>query len=170
MTHPRDRIRGPQESLLGPRIIAVAVLALGAMVVIVGLQIPRGGGYAAVGPGAFPIVVGAGILLLGLILVLRTTVIPDHDLARRVAAEEAATNWPDVGFVALALVAYALLLKPLGYVVATAVFLPVAARILGGRRPVRDLLAGIAFAFVLYYGFTRFLGVRLPDGVLAPFL
>ncbi len=170
MTAPREEARGPRESFLGPRFVAVAVLALGVLALVEGLKIPLGGGYAAVGPRAFPLGVAAGILLLGLLLLGRATVWPDRELARLTAEEEASTHWATVGFLAVLLVAYALVLKPLGYILATAAFLPVAARILGSRGVVRDVVAGLALAVVVYYGFTRFLGVRLPDGVLEPLL
>ena len=54
----------------------------------------------------------------------------------------------------------------LGYVLATGLFLPATARILGSRSPIRDTVAGFAIAIVIYIGFTQFLGVRLPAGIL----
>ena len=50
--------------------------------------------------------------------------------------------------------------------VATTLFLPAAARILGSRNLVRDVTVGLVLAVVVYFGFTEFLGVRLPAGVL----
>jgi putative tricarboxylic transport membrane protein len=57
-------------------------------------------------------------------------------------------------------------LDGLGYVVATALFLPVTAWILGSRSPIRDLVVGVGLAVAVYIGFTEFLGVRLPAGIL----
>jgi putative tricarboxylic transport membrane protein len=64
-----------------------------------------------------------------------------------------------------ALVAYLLLLEPLGYVVATTAFFPPVARLLGSRSPLRDVVIGLGLALILYILFTQFLGVDLPAGV-----
>ncbi|MGH2402620.1 MAG: tripartite tricarboxylate transporter TctB family protein, partial [Candidatus Limnocylindria bacterium] len=104
--------------------------------------------------------------VLAALFALRTTLFPDADLAERAADEERATHWPTVGLVALALVVYALALGALGYVVATGLFLPVTAWILGSRSPIRDIVVGVGLAVVIFIGFTEFLGVRLPAGIL----
>jgi putative tricarboxylic transport membrane protein len=80
----------------------------------------------------------------------------------------------------MALVGYALALggfalgslevPGLGYIVATGLFLPITARIMGSRSPVRDVLAGFGIGIVIFFGFTEFLGVRLPAGILGPLL
>jgi len=67
--------------------------------------------------------------------------------------------------VVAALLAYALLMGPLGYIVATTLFFVAVARILGSRAPIRDLVAGFAIAVVLFVAFTQFLGVDLPAGL-----
>ncbi|MDQ3937195.1 MAG: tripartite tricarboxylate transporter TctB family protein, partial [Chloroflexota bacterium] len=54
----------------------------------------------------------------------------------------------------------------LGYIIATGLFVPAAARVLGSRQLLRDLIVGFAIATVVYVGFTRYLGVRLPAGPL----
>lgn len=164
--------------LLGPRVAAVALLALGALLIISALGIARGGGYQLVGPATVPLVVAVGLFVLAALFVLRTTVWTDIDLAARAAHEERACHWGTVGLGGIALVAYALALDGftlgpvdvpgLGYVVATGLFLPLTARILGSRSPIRDLLAGFGIGIVVYVGFTQFLGVRLPAGILGP--
>lgn len=166
--------------LLGPRIVAVVLVVLGALLVLSALGIARGGGYSVIGPATIPLTVAVGLLLLGLAFALRTTLLPDRELATLAAGEEAATHWPTVGLVAVALIAYALLLDGvtlgpvrvpgLGYVLATGLFLPATARILGSRSPLRDLAGGLGLAILVYVGFTEFLGVRLPAGILGLFL
>jgi putative tricarboxylic transport membrane protein len=109
-------------------------------------------------------------LVLSVLFLLRTTLFPDTDLAEQAAVEEAATHWPTVGLAALLLVVYVYALRPLGYVVATGLFVAIGASILRWRAQavvlVRDLLIGLALASVIYFSFTRFLGVRLPAGLL----
>jgi putative tricarboxylic transport membrane protein len=163
-------------SLFGPRLVAVALLALAAILILSALGIARGGGYSVIGPATVPLVVAVGLLGLSAIFALRTTLMPDVDLALEAAEQERAAHWPSVGLTALALVAYALALDGvsfgpvdvpgLGYVVATGLFLPLTSRILGSRSPIRDLIVGFGLAIVVYIGFTQFLGVRLPAGIL----
>jgi putative tricarboxylic transport membrane protein len=145
-------------------------LALGLIVLYASFQIRQGGGYSAVGPRAFPLAVAIGLLALSIIFLLRTTIFPDQDLAEQAAAEEAATHWSTVGLLALTLVLYVSALRPLGYVAATALFFTVGAWILRGRfEPatiLRDLMIGLLLALFVYVSFTRFLGVRLPAGLL----
>jgi putative tricarboxylic transport membrane protein len=117
-----------------------------------------------------PAVIGIGLVALGVLLLLRATVRPDLDLARRVTAEAAQTDWITTGLTLAVLVGYALTLGFLGYVLATTLFIPLVARILGSRRPVRDVVVGVVLGIVVYIAFTQFLGVRLPAGLLDPVL
>jgi putative tricarboxylic transport membrane protein len=105
-----------------------------------------------------------------MVFLLRTTVLPDIALAEQAADEATKTHWPAVGWTGLALVLYALALNPLGYVLATSLFFPVVARILDSRKPGRDLIIGVGLSLVIYITFTRFLGVRLPAGLLGGIL
>ena len=172
--------REHRTSWLGPRIVAGVLVGLGIILVVQALGIAQTGGYRVVGPETFALVVAVAIVAIGVLFVVRTTILPDLDLARRAAEEEAATHWPTIGLLAALLVMYAVALDGaqlgpielpgLGYIVATALFLPAAARTLGSRRPVRDLIIAIFVAVVVFFGFTEFLGVRLPSGILGPLL
>lgn len=177
----RDREPGARHpALLGPRVVAAVLLALGALLIVSALGIARGGGYSVIGPATIPLVVAVGLLVLSVLFAVRTTLLPDVDLATLATDEEAVTHWPTVGLTGLTLVAYALALDgfaigpldvpSLGYIVATALFLPVTARVLGSESPIRDVIAGVAIAVGVYIGFTEFLGVRLPAGILGPVL
>lgn len=166
MTSGNPEKPGPGQSFLGPRLVALFILALGVLVLTQAFQIGRGAGYIVVGPRFFPMVVAAGLLGLGVFFLLRTTVYPDLEMAREAAAEEAATHWPTVILLLLALVIYALVLGPLGYTVATALFFPAVSRILGSNKLLRDFVTGLGLSLVIYLMFTRVLGVRLPAGLL----
>lgn len=152
------------------RVAALAVMGIGVVSLVGASQVRTPGGYTAVPANVMPAVVGVGLLVLGSLLLLRATVRPDADHAARVAAEAVATHWRSTLLALAGLVGYALLLGPLGYVVATGTFLPIQARVLGSRSPIRDLAIGIVIALVVYVAFTRFLGVRLPAGILEPFI
>jgi putative tricarboxylic transport membrane protein len=121
---------------------------------------------AGIGPRFFPLIVAVGLTALGALWLLRLRVRPDAVLTAHIAEEAAATHWPTVGLTAAALLVYAFALGSLGYIAATALFFPFVARVLGSRRIVRDALIGLALAVVIYFSFTRLLGVRLPAGLL----
>ncbi|MGH2614818.1 MAG: tripartite tricarboxylate transporter TctB family protein, partial [Thermomicrobiales bacterium] len=76
------------------------------------------------------------------------------------------TDWHCIGLLALALIAYLLLIEPAGFVIASAVLFVWAAYAMGSRRPVRDIIIGILLATALYLLFNRGLGLNLPAGVL----
>ena len=108
---------------------------------------------------------GSSSSILAVLFLARTLVRPDIELAERAAREQRSTDWAPPALVVAALLAYALLMEPLGYVVATTLFFPVVARILGSRAPVRDVIVGLVLGAVLYVAFTQFLGIDLPAGL-----
>jgi len=157
-------------SFAGPRVAALVLIALGLVAMFDATRLRPVQGYAAVGPAVMPFVVGAGLIVIGLVLLVRTTIRSDLELARHVAKEAAQSEWRTPGLTLGALLVYALFLDPLGYVLSTALFLPVEARILGSGSSRRDVLVAVVLALVVYLAFTRFLGVRLPAGPLAGIL
>lgn len=163
---------GPDASrgLLETRLAAGAVILLGVLALVGATQVGSGAGYVAVSPAVMPAVIGIGLISLGSALLVRATIRPDLDLARHVTAEAAATDWRTIGLTLAVLAGYALALGPLGYVLATSLFIPVVARILGSRSPLRDVVVAVLIATVVYVGFTQYLGVRLPAGLLEPIL
>lgn len=157
---------GVARGLLEARLAGLAVIALGLLALYGASKVGSGAGYVAVPPSVMPAVIGVGLIVFGSLLILRATVRPDLDLAEHVAAEAAGTDWRTTLLTIVALVVYAMSLAPLGYVLATGWFIPAVAAILGSRRPGRDILVGIALGLVVYIAFTRYLGVRLPAGLL----
>lgn len=161
--------RDVRRGLRGPRLFALGVLGLGLLALYAAFQIRPGGGYSAVGPRVFPLAVAIGLAALAAVLVLRTTIFPDIELGDQAAAEEAMTHWPTVAWVAAALVIYVFSLRGLGYILATTLFFAAGTWILGSRGRAalaRNLAIGLLLSSVIYVGFTRFLGVRLPAGLL----
>lgn len=170
MTSEDPKPASPSRALLGLRLAAVSVIALGGIILTQVSQIGTGAGYMVVRPNVIPIAVGIGILLLGLLFLLRTTFLPDQDLIAEVAAEEATTDWRTTAFGLAVLVAYAALLHPLGYTIATALFFPIGTRVLRSTHLWRDIIIGLVLGLTIYLVFTRLLGVRLPAGLLAGIL
>ncbi|GAB2928257.1 hypothetical protein GCM10027280_14610 [Micromonospora polyrhachis] len=75
-------------------------------------------------------------------------------------------QWLPPVLLAVVLCGYVLALEPVGFVLASAVFFVVTARILGSRQPVRDAVVGVPLALVVYLAFTHLLAIQLPSGVL----
>jgi putative tricarboxylic transport membrane protein len=154
-----------RRSFTGPRVWGLLLLAAGIAVLAATTAVRSQEGYAATGPRFIPLIVGVVLVALSLVFLLRTTLLPDEDLAERAAQEAAETEWRTPLLVVAGLIAYAYLLEPLGYVLATTVFVPVVARVLGSRSPVRDVVVGLGLGLGVYVAFTEYLGVPLPAGL-----
>lgn len=137
-----------------------AVALLGGSYMWVSLGISEGPGYAAVGPGAFPFTIGAGLVLSGLGVTL-------YDLLGR--TEGAPTEPVDratlLAMIAL-LAAYIVAYETLGFIVATILMYALSARVLGSRRWGVNLLVAVLLSLIVYGVFHYLLQVQLPDGML----
>lgn len=108
------------------------------------------------GPAAFPL---AGALLMGLGAVSFWL---DPTPAAAWPGRDALTR---IGLAILSFLTYALLLAPLGFVVATTLEFAVLAALFGGR-PARSLVTGVVFSMALFALFVYALGLPLPLGFL----
>ncbi|GAA3281697.1 tripartite tricarboxylate transporter TctB family protein [Nesterenkonia halobia] len=160
-THESGR---PARGALGTRIAAVVILAVAAVVLTDAVRIAVDGGFGPSEPGFFPLIVGVGLAVFGTAFLLRTTAVPDLALREQAGEEHATTHWRTLWSVIGGLVAYAVLLEPLGYILATSLFFLAVNLIAGSRRWVRTIIIAVLLATVLYLGFTELLGVRLPVG------
>jgi putative tricarboxylic transport membrane protein len=124
--------------------------------------------YALVGPRVIPYIVGAGLTLVGIWLAVEA--LRGGTAVVSAESEDAdptlPTDWRTVGLLALALLAYLLLLERAGFIIASVVLFVAAALAMGSRRLIRDIAIGVILATVLYLLFSRGLGLRLPAGVL----
>lgn len=155
---------------LAIRIAAIAILALGGVVLFDAIEIAERSGAGPQQSGFFPLLVGAGLLVFGVAFLVRATVWPDRALTEEVADAEAEMHWRTLILVGSALLVYVFVLDFLGYIVATTLFFVATAWLVGSRKVVRDLIIGVVMSVAIYFGFTEFLGVRLPAGVLEPLL
>jgi putative tricarboxylic transport membrane protein len=155
-------------SWAGPRITGLALLAIGIIALVATFAVPGGaeGAWALSGPRLFPLAASIGLILCSLAFLARATIWPDADLGAHAGHEAADTDWVVPGLVAVGLMVYLVLIEPLGYPLATALFFPFCARVLGSRSLVRDLVAGAGLRVGVYLLFTRMLAVALPSGLL----
>ncbi|WP_460494705.1 tripartite tricarboxylate transporter TctB family protein [Dactylosporangium cerinum] len=115
----------------------------------------------------------APIVVTGLWVMVALWYLLDAVRKRATAAGAPATvAWRTPVFLLAALIVYAIVLKytVVGYVLSTAVFVLVSARLLSTRPIraviVRDLVTAVGLSLGIYLVFTRLLGIVLPAGVL----
>lgn len=142
------------KALGGQRLWGALLLGAGIAVLVAATAIRSQDGWSAVGPRFLPLIAGLALIVLSIAFLLRPGEEPAHDVELATPAA-----------VLVALVAYVLLLEPVGYVVATTVFFPLVARVLGSRSPLRDALIGLGLGLAVFVLFTEFLGVDLPAGL-----
>jgi putative tricarboxylic transport membrane protein len=140
---------------------AILALALGFLLISQGVKLPPGK-EGAPGPGFFPVWIGVGLMALSLIPLIRPSggqkvgdLLPRGNEAVRVA------------WVLVALILYAALLKPLGFIIATfSLFLILLQFYRRGRWWVAVALS-LAAVLGSYWLFARFFEMPLPEGLLA---
>jgi putative tricarboxylic transport membrane protein len=151
------------ESKAGPFVVGAVLLAMGVVFLFQTLQIP-GEGFDPQGPRFLPlcmVVAWLALSVLYLVNHLRKIARTGHGEA----AEKFAHMVPATLLVA-ALVIYAVVLDPVGYLIATPLFFVAAARALGSRNLARDITIGVLLSTLVYFTFTQALGVRLPEGII----
>jgi putative tricarboxylic transport membrane protein len=142
------------------RIIAAIVLVVLSGTFLVGVfDIRSPKGLDPAGPRFFPLLVTAAWLLLSLGYLV-------EGLRSPRTAKSSDRSWFEPVAVSALLLLYAFLVVPLGYMIATALLFFVAARVLGSRQLVRDIIVAVVLAVVVYIAFTQFLDISLPEGVL----
>lgn len=164
--------------------VGLLAVVLGAVVIVDAAGIRAPAGVQVIGPRVFPVAVGCLLLALGLGLAIqgvrhRVRHRPHHaapvlaeallpDVVDEIAAD-AAPVAPEVGrslwqrtlLLLAALVAYAVLLRPVGFVLVSTALFAAAITAFGGR-PVRGLLVGAVLSVVVYIAFTQGLELQLP--------
>ncbi|MFI7064806.1 tripartite tricarboxylate transporter TctB family protein [Kribbella sp. NPDC050124] len=142
------------------RLVAIGFLLTAVVVLVSAFRIPEGGGYQAVGPRAFPLLVGFGLGVVAVIGVVQAFTSTDDE------EDHEPIQWRPMLILLVALAGYAAVLVPVGYWQATTVFFVVCARVLGSRRLLRDAVIAVVLAMATYVLFDRVLGISLPPGLV----
>lgn len=149
-------------------VLAAGVVAFGALVIFETRQIRVVPLYAKVGPRVIPYIIGVGLVALG--LWLATEALTGRTAGPSEESEDVdptlPTDWPTVGILAAALVAYLLLIERAGFIVASVLLFFGAAFAMGSRRYPRDAAIAVVLAVAVFYVFTEGLNLRLPEGWL----
>jgi hypothetical protein len=148
-------------------IAALVLIALGIVYGVLTTQLPTRDIEQTTEPSFFPGVVTACLLALSVALLVQGL--------RTRSGEAAVAFGPPIGarryFTALAAFVIYLARRPiLGFVAANVPFFAVLMAIYGERRPFWLAVGSVAVSLVLFFLFRELFQIRLPAGVLAPFL
>jgi putative tricarboxylic transport membrane protein len=149
---------------LGEAVLAAFVLALGVFIAGETAMLRGGPGYAAIGPKLFPWLVAAGLLLVGVALLYEASV---GAVAQPTGFQ---LDLPPALAVTAGLVLQMVLMKPAGFVIASAGLFVAVAYAFGSRRLALNAAVGLMLCVITYTAFTHGLGLVLPAGVLGALL
>jgi putative tricarboxylic transport membrane protein len=148
--------------------VALFLGAVGLVVLISAIMLPESRiARGPVGPAAVPIVVGILLVVVGVFLAV--------DVLRGGRGEPeggedvelgGGTDWRTVGLLAVAFIANALLIEPLGWPLSGAVLFWGSAFALGSRHYVRDAVIALVLGVGSWYLFVLGLNISLPVGIL----
>ncbi len=150
--------------------MALGVAALGVCLAVGSTGISLGTGYDRIGPRLFPYVVAMGLVLLGSWLAVAAI---RGNRAAHVAEENDEPdlrmnwqmNWQALGYLGLALLLNLVLLERAGFVISSSVLFWLVARAFHSRSPWRDAAVAVLLSMLVYFAFTRGLGLILPLGI-----
>ena len=149
--------------------VSVGVLALGAGVLWGSFNLPTGGGYAQVGPGVVPRIVGI-LLMAGGAALLREAFTGGFRGVDEDAEVHLPMDWPAFAWITAGIFAYGVLVEPLGFILASTILFVGVARSFNSRRWLLNAIVGVVLAAFIFAIFNYALGLTLPPGVLKPIL
>jgi putative tricarboxylic transport membrane protein len=152
--------------------VAFAFLLFGLFMIFEAMTIKQGMMRDPIGPRAAFYVCGGIMAGGGLILIVRS-LLASRKVAGNLLPNEGVADeegYPASARQAFLLIAtcfaYVLAFAPLGYILATPLFLVAAMAILGERHWGRAIVIAVLFTAIFYLIFAQALGVRLPVGPL----
>jgi len=148
-------------------VLGIVVAALGGLLLAGAREISFGAGYDHIGPRFFPYAVGAGLIVLGALLAMRSLIGRTPMAETEDIGAPEAVDWLPLGLLGAALLLNILLLDRAGFVIASMAQFWLVARAFRSRKPVRDALVALLLSVIVYYAFSRGLGLSLPAGILA---
>lgn len=144
---------------------AIFVVAVGLVLGIGAFQFPVEKGYSILGPQIYPYAVSVFLIGLGAVLTYQTLTGGYRGLENVTSVSGRAVA--SAAWVTGGLIAMALLIVQIGFVLAGAALFTLSARGFGSRRTARDLAVGISITLPVYWIFSSGLGVSLPPLVNA---
>ncbi|HVF65165.1 MAG TPA: tripartite tricarboxylate transporter TctB family protein [Casimicrobiaceae bacterium] len=145
-------------------VIAGALVALAIFVFFQIRQIPADGGYSAVGPRFTPLIIAAGLAIVGGVLLVQALTRGWKSMEGSVPA--APLSAPAFAWISGGLVLHMIVIGFVGFTIASTMLFAMVARGFGSRRVVRDATIGLVLAVAIFLFFTRVLNVALPASPL----
>lgn len=139
--------------------VVILLVAIGYL--IFAYQIPISD-YTVVKPSMIPVGLGWVLIVLAIALYFIRETDEDKEKRRKLKKNEIV----DLVVMFVALIIYTFLLERLGFVITTFVFIFSLSFYLGYRKYVSLILVSVLFPLTLYYAFTEFLNISLPQGIM----
>jgi putative tricarboxylic transport membrane protein len=149
----------------GQAAVAAGVIAIGGFILWGSFYLPTGGGYAQVGPGVVPRIVGSVTLALGAWLLWEVLTGGFRGIDEAAEARMPLA-WPAFAWVTAGLIAYGLLIERAGFILASMLLFVLVARGFDSRRWLLNAVTGVVLAVLIFAIFNYGLGLTLPAGVL----
>jgi putative tricarboxylic transport membrane protein len=147
-------------------VAGVAVALWGGFALWKAFEIPQPTAYRPMGPRVFPVMISVALIVLGVLFVIETLRGADEAVEQHVVDEHRTADHRQAAIIVGLLIGYAFLFERVGYVVTTMVFFPAVSRVLGSRRPLRDVIVGVIVSVAAFTVFTELLSIDLPEGVM----
>jgi len=141
------------------RVWGVVILVFGGIYLLEGIRIPPAAIGDPLGPRTFPTILGIVMAACGAYLIARPEARMGPPALQRQFFRPVLT-------LSILLIAYALSIAWMGYLLATFLFLLASACIMGERSPIRAMVIALLFSVGMHLLFTRFLNIPLPIGLL----
>ena len=155
-------------------LFAGLVLAAGIVYEVMALWMPRGR-IGQPGPGFFPVVVGAFLILTAAACLIQALAVrrpagPARDAAENVTPVPSTRQTHKTWLLLTFLVLYIFALQPLGFAIAILVFLLASIQVFGYRKWLPAVGISAALTTISYLTFVVWLKVPLPLGILSDLL
>lgn len=153
-------------------LVAIALVIIGTVILIQTQDIRVIRSMSQVSPRAIPNLVGAGLIVLGIwytIDIIRNPQVAGAGEDAEDVDIDAPTDWRVLIGLAIALGAFALLMQPAGFIIASAALFTLSSTAMGGHKILLNAVIGIILGTVIYVAFDVWLGVRLPGGITESF-
>jgi putative tricarboxylic transport membrane protein len=151
--------------IAGQLAVAFGVLAIGLFFFVGSFWIPDAAGYSTVGPKQVPRVVGAGLMLLSLLLAWEVWRggFRQHDEDAEAALP---MDWRAFAWLSAGLIVYGLTIERGGFIIASVLLFLATTRAFYSARWLLNLCVAILLSAIVFAIFKFGLGLNLPEGVL----
>lgn len=142
--------------------VSVILLLFAIMYLILSFQLPSFA-YTNVDADAIPKALGWLLVILAVGLYFSKDSETEEQKSRRNISLK---NYGMIGAVFALILVYIMLFETLGFITVTALFIYFTSWLLGYKKHLTNIIVSILFPLIIYYGFTEFLRISLPQGIL----